>query len=684
MGEQELQEFSLEDIIKEFSDTPGPEPLEVPGEEEMPELEEPAEELAEGMPEEPAQPAVKESVTADTIRMEAVHFGKGQVHNAQPVEEEPQQPHESVEEEDPFTEGWEPDYEQPIAEYVPPRPVLIHPRSRLRELKGKLVAGPEKLYYTLAEKGLGKLQAAIFFSILVVVISAIATALEAFGQVSESRMKLLVFGQFMAMLISALLGSFQMLEGVEDLLRKRFSLNTLLVFSFVLCCADGIVCLYELPRVQDPRVPCCAAFSLQMLMSLWQAYEKRSATMGQMDTMRKATHLDGIAAVPEFYEDSDGLLRTEGQVEDFMEQYDKPSRLQKILSLYALAVTGLSVAIGITAGVLHGFSMGIQVAAVTTLAAVPSSMFVTLSRPFAVLERRLHSLGAVLCGWQGVEGLNRKMVFPLDHEDLCPTGAVKLNGVKFYGDRDSDEVIAYCAALCNMDGGALAPVFEHLRESRNGIHYGVSAFRAYDNGGIGGEVNTEPVLVGTLPFLKAMGVEVPEGIRVNNAVGISVDGDLCGLFAITYEKIHSSAAGLATLTGYRNLKPILISDDFMMTDTFIREKFNINPKRILFPDRGQRARLREKKPGEGSPTLAISTATGFAPFAYCVTGARALKNASTVGAIVHMIGGVVGIGMMLTLAILGAAGLLTPANIFLYQIVWSVPGLLITEWTRSI
>jgi len=40
--------------------------------------------------------------------------------------------------------------------------------------------------------------------------------------------------------------------------------------------------------------------------------------------------------------------------------------------------------------------------------------------------------------------------------------------------------------------------------------------------------------------------------------------------------------------------------------------------------------------------------------------------------------------MMLVLAILGARELLTPANMFLYQLVWMIPGLLITQWTRSI
>ena len=72
---------------------------------------------------------------------------------------------------EPYSEGWEPEYEQPIGEYVPPQPIVFRPRSRLRELKRQLVAGPEKRYYELAEIGLGKLQVAIFLCFIVVLIT---------------------------------------------------------------------------------------------------------------------------------------------------------------------------------------------------------------------------------------------------------------------------------------------------------------------------------------------------------------------------------------------------------------------------------------------------------------------------------------------------------------------------------
>ena len=691
MDEKELQEFSLEDIMNEFHDAPNEEELKALAEEGI--SFDTAEETAQQTPvsEEPEAPAAvasveeapveeipeegPQTVTGDTIRIDTAQFGKGEVHNAQPVAEEPAAAPETAE---PFSDNWEPEYEDPIAEYVPPRPILFHPRSKLKELKSKLVAGPEKVYYKLMEKGLGKLQTAIFFSVLTVLVSVVLTAMHALDFVQDDRIRFMVFAQLLVMLICALLGSNQLISGFLDLFRKRFTLNSLLVFTFVLCCVDGILCLSEL------RIPCCAAFGLQVTMSLWSAYQKRNTLMGQMDTMRKATRLNGVAAVTDYYEGTTGLLRTEAEVEDFMDAYDKPSKLDKIQSVYALIALCVSVVAGIVMGVLHGVSMGIQVAAVSTLASMPATMFIAMSRPAAVLEKRLHGLGAVICGWPGVEALSEKAVFPVNHEDLCPTGTVKLNGVKFYGDREADEVIAYCAALVNVSGGALKPLFDHLLDSRNGIHYEVANYNAYPTGGIGGEINGEPVLVGTLPFLKSMGVEVPESLKVNHAVGVSVDGELTGLFAITYDKVRSAAAGITTLCSYSRLKPILTSTDFMLTDEFIRNKFGVNPKKIVFPDHEARLALQEKQLSQEDPVHAISTADGLASYAYCVTGAKALKTACTLGVLMHIIGGALGIAMMVVLGALGARELMNPVNMFLYELVWLVPGLLITEWTRSL
>jgi hypothetical protein len=181
-----------------------------------------------------------------------------------------------------------------------------------------------------------------------------------------------------------------------------------------------------------------------------------------------------------------------------------------------------------------------------------------------------------------------------------------------------------------------------------------------------------------------MEVEVPENARVSYGVYVAIDGELSGLYAVSYEKTRSAAAGLTTLNAYRGLQCAVVSDDFMLTQGFMKSKFGVKSKRFLLPDYETRAALREKELDPDSQTLLMTTALGLAPLAFAVTGARALRTTSRLGTVLHIVGGAIGLGIMVLLTVLGALEALTPANMFLYQLVWMIPAFLFTEWTRSV
>jgi len=217
----------------------------------------------------------------------------------------------------------------------------------------------------------------------------------------------------------------------------------------------------------------------------------------------------------------------------------------------------------------------------------------------------------------------------------------------------------------------------------NGRSYAVENLRGY-NGGIGGEVCGEPVLMGTLNCLKEMGVEIPEGTSVSQAVYAAIDGEFCCVFAVTYAKAKSSVAGMRTMCAYRGLRPMLVTEDFMLTESFIRSRYSVNVRKVCFPQRAVRRELAAVEPEAEAPALALITSKGLAPYAFAITGARSVRTASWIGVVIHLLGGILGLAMMAVLAYLGEAELLTPVNLLLYEVIWLIPGLLITEWTRSV
>jgi len=443
--------------------------------------------------------------------------------------------------------------------------------------------------------------------------------------------------------------------------------------------------------LKQVRVPCCAAFSLTMTMSLWGAYHRRNTEMSQMNTMRKAIRLDGLASYEDYMDGQKGLLRKEGQVEDFMDHYAETGKPEKCLNIYGLVAMFVAFAIGIAAAVMQmnedvaaAVSIGVQVTAVSLLAAVPATSYICQSRPAALLERRFSKLGTVICGWRGVNGLCGKVVFPLTFNDLYPVEAVRLNGMKFYGEREPEQVLAYAAAVITAAESGLSPLFNHMLDMHSGMHYAVHELEYSQDGGMSGMVEGNYVLVGSAAYLRDRGVEVPNSSKLHYAVYVAISGELAGLFAVSYEKTRSALAGVSTLCSYRKLKSALISSDFMLTRDFLQRKLNIKPKRMILPEYDVREQLRQTELPEDAPVLMMTTSLGLAPLAYGVTGARMLRKTCRMGTVLHMIGGIMGLGIMACLVALGTLDLLTPVNMFLYQLVWLIPAVLITEWTRVI
>ena len=620
-----------------------------------------------------------DTLRIDTAKVLAAAAPKGSVSDATqpftPVGESAQSAPAAAE---PFSENWEPEYDQPIGEYTPPEPIIFRPRSRLGELKRKLMEGPEQRYYALSEQGVGKLQIALFVSMLIVVMAVASIVLHRLDMVMENRMRLLVFGELFAMLVSALLCWEQLADGIGNLFRLRFNTDTLLLFSFAACIADGIYCL------QTVKVPFCAAFTLQCLMCLWAEYQRRSTELLQMDTLRKATRLTRVSKADGCYEGRPGFRITEGQPEDFMDTYQIPTAPQKLLDRFALIALLASFAVAVAAGLMKGLQAGIHTWSAAILAACPATLLISQSRPAWTLQRRLHRFGAVLCGWQGVKASAGKAAVPLSDEDLLPGGSVKINGVKFYSTRNPDTIIGYATAVMTASGSCLAPLFEHMLKSRRGQSFEVDEFKAYGDQGYGAIICGESVLMGSLEFLKSMGVEPHAGTRVNQAVYISIDGEFACVFALAFGKLKGVSTGLSALCGQRRLTPVLASNNFLLNESFLRSRYGVDTRRMAIPTPGERERLAAWQPdAEACVPCALTTHEGLAGAAFSITGARSLRIASVAGAVVHILGGVVGLAAVLALTVTGRVDLLTPANLLLLELCWAVPGLMFTEWTRN-
>ena len=228
-------------------------------------------------------------------------------------------------------------------------------RTPFQIMRRKIVEGPERQYYALRELGIAKIQTVMLLSFLVAVLSIGVTVLYAMGYVPAERLRLVIFGQFLLMLFSALLGAFQLIDGLFLLGKLRFRPNTLLAFTFIACCIDGWFCLMNL------RVPCSTVFCVQVFMSLWGSYLQRTTETCRTDTMRTAKVLAGIGEKKDYADGVQGLLRCDGDVDDFMNTYGKEDAPEKILGWYCLGAFLASAAVATVIGLTKGADMGVQI-----------------------------------------------------------------------------------------------------------------------------------------------------------------------------------------------------------------------------------------------------------------------------------------------------------------------------------
>ena len=681
---REFSEPELEDILQEFGTEPEPieEPEPVPAHVPEPAPQpEPVSATAdtvrlEPLAREPApQPILRDTAVFRPVSQDTAVFQTTSMPELIPEPEPEPAPAPAPVQKEPFSDEWEPEYEEPMGEY--PQPIPFSPKNRQSSLRKKLMAGPEKRYHTLAAKGLGKLQVCIFLHLLLLLLSGAGTALYWLNIVPPEQQQPLIFAQLVIGMVAGLLACYRLLVGIGNLLRGRFSLNTLLFVTFAACVADGYFCL------QSQRMPFTTVLCLELLMAQWAEYQRQNTQIGQMDTLRKALEITALVKIPDYYEGGSGYVAVEGDPDSFMNEYYKPSSPEKRLDIFGLLALLATTALAVYIGMNQGLEKAIQAMAAGLLAAMPASSLIIISRPTAVLAHRLSRLGAVLCGWKGIKEADRQAVYPLDHADLFPGDCAKMNGVKFYGTVDPGRVVAYSTALIAHDGPGMMSVFAHLPRSRHIHQHKVTEFVAYP-GGITGLVDGWNVLVGTQTFLMEMGITIPDDAKVPQAVYAAVEGQFSAVFAVQYSRSKSTAAGLRTLCGYRQIKPVLTACDFILTDQFIRSKLSANVRRMIFPDREMRQHLAATPVPENAPVVALTTKTGLAPKAYALTGARALRATLNIGAATHMIAGVIGLTAVAAMVLTGAFDVLNAANLLGYSLVWLIPGFMITEWTRYI
>lgn len=447
---------------------------------------------------------------------------------------------------------------------------------------------------------------------------------------------------------------------LKDLLHLHIGLHTLTCVAVIL---SVLVAFSGTPAY-------CAVTSVLLLGQLRALHYDH---LSNFHTLRSVCSFEapmGIFDIKKTMENSDSLRRESGNVADFLHRLYHRNAPRRIQRIYATVMFLLLPLLAYILAASKQLSF-IRIWLMLILCSVPAAMALSFVRPFSSIAKRLAKYRGALCGWHGARVFGTKHTIVLSDEDLFPQKNISSNGMKIYGAHKPQRIIAYALAALKIVESPLVNLFQSLLEAQYGKSLSATEYRIYDDGGVGAEIAGDIVLVGSLSFMRAMGVHMPAGTRVRQAVYVSVSGELAGIFAIKYKPNTSTRAGLRDVLNNRNFSIILATRDFLISPELIAAKYELPTDSMQLPSYQERIRIAEEKPKESVRQGALIAKDTFGAFAVTVAAGRTLRISTVASLCLNLFVGFIGLLLCVLLVAWDAAAVASALHIAVFQLLWA-------------
>ena len=444
--------------------------------------------------------------------------------------------------------------------------------------------------------------------------------------------------------------------GFRQLREKRCTGALLVTLAAAVSAADCLLCLFHTGRAA--AAPYAPVASAALFFAQWGISRENR---GNSDSFRMASLDDNPPYL--VTETGRGACKQKG------------SLLQAVFLPLILAAS--VVFAGLTSlGEGRGADFLLNLSAILTAGAT-FSLPLCWGLPWARLTRRQQKSGCAVAGWDGAARMGKRRSMILTDIDLFPPGTIRLNGVKVYGEELS-KAAAYAAAAAHGAGCGLARVFDGLAVGENAPRETAQDLSFYEQGGFGCTIHGESVLLGTASFMRKQDVRLPGNINLKTGVFLAIDHQLAAVFAVKYESAENVDYALRTMRRSR-ITPILAVRDPNITPALLKRKFFKRIK-VEYPDLTDRVALSEAEEDRGLPR-ALLLREGLLPYAEAVVGSRRLRTAVRRASWLSLLGSGTGVLLTAYLVSLQKFDLLTPLSLTVFLLLWTLPVLLLSDWT---
>lgn len=478
--------------------------------------------------------------------------------------------------------------------------------------------------------------------------------------------------------IAVVLGIDILAKGVVQFFVLRPGSDSACAFACALTLADAFTQLERIP--ERTTLPYSAACCLCLFCCMWGTYAKRQGLRLSCRTAAAASQPYLVTLDEKSWNGRDAYAKWSGPAHGFGSQIQEEDGAQRVFRFSVPLLLLGAVLASVIASVGNGHPERLFWCLSATLTASASfSGLLIFSRPYRILARRLSSSGAALAGWSGAARAGGSIL--LTDTDLFPPGMVSLNGIKVFGNFPVEKVVGVCATLIRDSGSGLDKIFHDLLRSQGAVYRRAGGFQRHEGGGLSAEIRGEHILVGSASFMTLMEVSLPQGLNVRNAVFCAIDGDLAGIFALNYVMHPTIPPAISALVAGR-VAPVLCTRDFSLIPSMLRQKFKLPVEKMDFPSVVRRTELSDPNSFHNARLTAVLCREGLAPFSEAVVGAKRLRTAVILSTVLAVLGSLVGLLLAFYLTFMGAYDSISPAQMSLFLIAWTVPTFLITGWVN--
>lgn len=473
------------------------------------------------------------------------------------------------------------------------------------------------------------------------------------------------------LVLTALLCRHVFLKGFGMLLRRRCVAELLVSISALV---SGLDCATRLLGGQaGETMPYASVSCLGLVFAQWGV---RRESKGNYDMLRAAS----LDEEPPYLVTNtlQGACKQRGAVPGFFTtaaRSDAATLWQTALLPAFLAAVlvfaGLS-----SAGQERGGDFLLNLSAILPAAAT-FSLPLCWALPWSKLSEHLQKTGCAVAGWSGAQKISARRRMIVTDTDLFPPGTVQLNGRKLYGETQ-EQAVSLAASMARAAGSGLERLFNNLVRSEGGRYEKVDDFSFYEEGGWSGAVKGESVLMGGASFMRKMNVRLPADVNLRTGIFLAVDGELRAAFAVKYNPSENVDFALKLMQRSR-IQPILASRDPNITPSLIKRKFS-RGVHMEYPSLSERIAFSEAEKDRDFPR-ALLFREGLLPYAETVAGSLRLCKAVRRAAAISLLGSWAGTLLTFYLTSLGAYELLNPLALEVFLLLWTLPVLLMADWT---